>query len=110
MAYCHSQNIIHRDLKPENLLFESPDSLNLKVADFGSSSMLNRRRKLNGIFGSAYYVAPEVLSGDYNEKCDIWSIGIIMFILLTGRPPYPGNSEHEILEIVRKNPLNITKE
>ena len=71
MAYCHSQNIIHRDLKPENLLFESPDSLNLKVADFGSSSMLNRRRKLNGIFGSAYYVAPEVLSGDYNEKCDI---------------------------------------
>ena len=72
IAYCHDKGVIHRDLKPENILLEEKlDSLSIKVADFGSSCFLDSKKKLSGCFGSAYYVAPEVLTGTYDEKCDI---------------------------------------
>ncbi|CAG9317280.1 unnamed protein product [Blepharisma stoltei] len=111
VSYCHEKKVIHRDLKPENVLLEdSEGTLNVKIADFGSSCMLDKNRKLNGCFGSAYYVSPEVLTGSYNEKCDEWSCGIIMFILLTGRPPYQGRDQTFILKQVRDNPIRITPE
>ena len=110
VAYCHDRSVIHRDLKPENILLEELDnSLSIKVADFGSSCFLDSKKKLSGCFGSAYYVAPEVLAGEYNEKCDIWSTGVIMFILLTGRPPYNGRDENMILGQVKNTPLQIQK-
>jgi len=89
VSYCHSQGVIHRDLKPENILLSNKDdSLSIKVADFGSSCLLDKKRKLSGCFGSSYYIAPEVLRNSYDEKCDEWSCGIIMYILLTGKSPY----------------------
>lgn len=110
LTYCHDKNVIHRDLKPENILLLGEEKgFTLKVADFGSSCVLDKDRKLSGCFGSAYYVAPEVLKNNYNEKCDIWSLGVIMYILLTGRPPYSGKDTESILEQVRTNPLVITK-
>lgn len=110
IAYCHEKNVIHRDLKPENILLEEKQgNLSIKVADFGSSCFLDPKRKLSGCFGSAYYVAPEVLIGEYNEKCDIWSVGVIMFILLTGKPPYNGRDEKVILEQVKSTPLQIDR-
>lgn len=110
IAYCHNKHVIHRDLKPENILLEEKqDSLSIKVADFGSSCFLDSKKKLSGCFGSAYYVAPEVLVGEYNEKCDIWSAGVIMFILLTGKPPYNGRDEKAILDQVKNTPLQIEK-
>lgn len=109
LTYCHEKNVIHRDLKPENiLLLGEENGFTLKVADFGSSCILDTDRKLSGCFGSAYYVAPEVLKNNYNEKCDIWSLGVIMYILVTGRPPYSGRDTESILEQVRTNPLVIT--
>lgn len=109
ISYCHERHVTHRDLKPENILLEEKnDGLSIKVADFGSSSFIDSKKKLSGCFGSAYYVAPEVLLGDYNEKCDIWSVGVIMFILLTGKPPYNGRDEKVILEQVKNTPLQIT--
>jgi calcium-dependent protein kinase len=111
VAYCHSKSIIHRDLKPENILLdEIENSLTIKVADFGSSCIFDVDRKLTGCFGSPYYVAPEVVQGRYDEKCDVWSCGVIMYILLTGRPPYPGRTEREILRQVRDSPLRIAPE
>ena len=83
VAYCHERNIVHRDLKPENLLLltSNPDSL-LKVIDFGISSKLLPKHMLRTATGTLYYMAPEVLDERYNEKCDVWSCGVIMYILM----------------------------
>jgi calcium-dependent protein kinase len=96
--YCHSKGIVHRDLKPENLLLmrKSPDSL-LKVIDFGTSTLITPNQTIKGKIGTAYYMAPEVIKGHYNEKCDIWSCGVILFLLLSGKPPFNGKTEKEII-------------
>ena len=90
ITYCHRKNLVHRDLKPENIIFDkSPESCNnVKVIDFGNSVMFEPNSRLNVKFGSVYYIAPEVLRSDYNEKCDIWSLGVILYILLSGNPPF----------------------
>lgn len=91
ISYCHERNVVHRDLKPENLLLdrEAPDA-NIKVIDFGTSALFHSNQKLTQKYGTSYYIAPEVLRRDYNEKCDIWSCGVIMYILLSGKPPFYG--------------------
>ena len=109
ISYCHEKFVIHRDLKPENILLDDKlGELSIKIADFGSSCFLDANKKLSGCFGSAYYVAPEVLQNEYNEKCDIWSCGVILYILLTGKPPYPGRDSKLILNLVKTDPLKIT--
>lgn len=107
--YCHSQNIVHRDLKPENLLLDSeePNAI-IKVIDFGTSQKFDPNSKMHQTYGTPYYIAPEILAGEYNEKCDIWSCGVIMFILLSGRPPFDGQTDDEILENVSKGVYKIT--
>lgn len=83
VMYCHNAGIVHRDLKPENLLFENkaPNAL-LKVIDFGTSKKLSPNTKLKSLMGTAYYIAPEVIDGRYDVKCDVWSCGVILYILL----------------------------
>ena len=91
--YCHKNGICHRDLKPENILFlnkGNEENNPIKIIDFGLSQILFDKNKLTSPVGTAYYVPPEILSGDYNQKCDIWSAGIILCILLTGEPPFNG--------------------
>lgn len=56
---------------------------------------------MNQIYGTAYYIAPEILKSDYNEKCDVWSVGVILFILLSGKPPFGGDNDKEILDSVK---------
>lgn len=56
---------------------------------------------MNQIYGTAYYIAPEILKSDYNEKCDVWSVGVILYILLSGRPPFAGDNDKDILEAVK---------
>ena len=107
MSYLHSKKIAHRDIKPDNILFESNDALNVKLLDFGNSRQMGENEGMHGVFGTAYYVAPEVLMGDYDEKCDIWSIGVILFMLLSGNPPFNGSSDIHILEAVKKGSFSI---
>lgn len=98
VVYLHSKNIVHRDLKPENLLFESEEANSaLKLIDFGTCKHFSKADKLLERVGSPYYIAPEVISGNYNEKCDIWSLGVILYVLLSGVPPFFGKNDNEIL-------------
>lgn len=128
ILYCHAKGVCHRDQKPENFLFLNQDDLSiLKLIDFGLSKnfiegplnstqdsplkMRNRRQqKLNmkTRAGTPFYIAPEVLTGNYNEKCDVWSAGVIMYILLCGYPPFYGETNKEILEQVKKGKLDFS--
>ena len=111
--YCHTFDIVHRDLKPENIIFESPyeneesekeeeeneenkNSFSLKIIDFGLSIKKKREETLHTILGTPYYMAPEVLKGNYNENCDIWSIGAIAYYILSGHVPFNGQSNSEV--------------
>ena len=105
VTYCHQNGIVHRDLKPENLLLESPPKegkeIIIKMIDFGTSSLFNPTTRLHKRIGTPYYIAPEVLNMDYTEKCDVWSCGVILYILLSGYPPFPGKSNDDIMRKVR---------
>jgi len=101
--YLHIHGVVHRDLKPENILYESSnDDSNIKIADFGVSRALKKGTKLHSTVGTILYIAPEVLKNSYNEKCDIWSCGVILYTLLFGRPPFYGRSESEVEEKILK--------
>ena len=105
IAHCHNRGITHRDLKPENILFDSnKEDAEIKLIDFGLSRKYDKEQKMHSILGTPYYVAPEVLKGEYDEKCDIWSIGAVAYLLLCGEPPFTGNSNNEIFKkIVNDN-------
>ncbi|KAJ7537353.1 hypothetical protein O6H91_11G003000 [Diphasiastrum complanatum] len=109
VQYCHSRGIIHRDLKPENILLMSKTCPSqIKVADFGLA--VNVRpgdQKISGIAGSAYYIAPEVLKGKYSTEVDVWSSGVILYILLCGLPPFWDTTEEGIFEAIRHSRLDL---
>ena len=97
--YCHKMGIIHRDLKPENILITKNDNnfLDIKICDFGTSQIFKKGDIQKETIGSLFYVAPEVLKKNYNFKCDLWSCGIIMYILLTQKLPFSGKTDEEII-------------
>jgi calcium-dependent protein kinase len=104
IEYCHNNGIVHRDLKPENLLYlkEGTEEDNpIKIADFGLSQSINLKKVLSSKVGTSYYVPPEILAGNYNEKCDIWSSGIILYILLSGEPPFNGPNDETIFARIK---------
>ncbi|KAG2638414.1 CDPK-related kinase 5-like [Panicum virgatum] len=103
VAFCHIQGVVHRDLKPENFLFTSKDeNAHLKAIDFGLSDFVKPDERLNDIVGSAYYVAPEVLHRCYSTEADVWSIGVIAYILLCGSRPFWARTESGIFRSVLK--------
>ena len=114
LNYLHSNNIVHRDIKPENILIEKTKEkcplenefgINLKLIDFGTCHLIQNNDYLTLKVGSPYYIAPEVLRKKYNKKCDIWSAGIIMYILLIGYPPFNGTSHKEIFKEIKKGKI-----
>ncbi|PIN07073.1 Ca2+/calmodulin-dependent protein kinase, EF-Hand protein superfamily [Handroanthus impetiginosus] len=108
VAYCHLQGVVHRDLKPENFLFTSKDEHSpLKAIDFGLSDYVKPDERLNDIVGSAYYVAPEVLHRSYGTEADMWSIGVIAYILLCGSRPFWSRTESGIFRAVLKADPNF---
>ncbi|RAL46347.1 unnamed protein product [Cuscuta campestris] len=106
VAFCHLQGVVHRDLKPENFLFTKRDEdAPIKVIDFGLSDFIKPDQRLNDIVGSAYYVAPEVLHRSYNVEADMWSIGVITYILLCGSRPFWARTESGIFRsVLRADP------
>ena len=108
--FCHKMKILHRDLKPENILITGRNEDNyphIKICDFGASKIFekgvfNKRR-----IGSSYYIAPEVLRKQYTEKCDLWSCGVILYILLAGKPPFGGKNDQEVIKNVLKGVYDL---
>lgn len=105
ISYIHSMNVSHRDIKPENFVFENVASDNIKLIDFGlSSSFISVSEAKNKPFllrmrtpvGTKIYVAPEVYSKEYTEKCDLWSAGVMLYALLCGYPPFLSENEDDV--------------
>ena len=103
--------VIHRDLKPENILMEGdcdPDTI--KIIDFGGATLFDpsEETKLTLKIGTPYYIAPEVLKGTYNEKYDVWSTGVIAFMLLSGKTPFFGEND-EISKMILSGEIDMPK-
>jgi len=100
--YCHTHKIVHRDLKPENILLEQNREFDqIKIIDFGTSLVFDESKRLDEKLGTPYYIAPEVLAKSYGPKCDIWSVGVIAYIVLSGIPPFNGATDQEIMKKVK---------
>ncbi|KAI3792578.1 hypothetical protein L2E82_06461 [Cichorium intybus] len=108
---CHTMGVFHRDLKPENFLLLSTDEDSpLKATDFGLSVFFKPGDVFRDLVGSAYYVAPEVLRRHYGAEADIWSAGVILYILLSGVPPFWGETEQSIFDAVLRGNLDFVSE
>ncbi|KAF9617222.1 hypothetical protein IFM89_035104 [Coptis chinensis] len=102
VMYCHDNGVVHRDLKPENILLATKASSSpIKLADFGLATYIKPGQSLQGTVGSPFYIAPEVLAGGYNQAADVWSAGVILYILLSGMPPFWGKTKSRIFDSVR---------
>jgi len=93
IKYMHDNKIAHCDLKPDNFLFTSEDSSELKIIDFGMSKHTKSRNYMKNVVGTMFYIAPEVFQQHYTYHCDMWSIGVVMFIMLFGFPPFHGSND-----------------
>ncbi|CAI9087189.1 OLC1v1021203C2 [Oldenlandia corymbosa var. corymbosa] len=105
---CHFMGVMHRDLKPENFLLASKDEKSmLKATDFGLSVFIEEGKVYRDIVGSAYYVAPEVLRRNYGKEIDIWSAGVILYILLSGVPPFWAETEKGIFDAILQGEIDF---
>ncbi|KAL9240419.1 hypothetical protein vseg_014643 [Gypsophila vaccaria] len=109
VLYCHDKGVVHRDLKPENILLATKASSSpIKLADFGLATYIKPAgQSLHGTVGSPFYIAPEVLSGGYTQAADVWSAGVILYILLSGMPPFWGKTKSRIFDAVRAAELRF---
>lgn len=112
MRYCHSKKVAHRDLKPENLLLMSAQNDSaIKIADFGFAKKASTPNSLTTQCGTPGYVAPEILEGTpYDTKADMWSLGVIVYILLGGYPPFIEQNQRELFRKIRKGQYEFHEE
>ncbi|CAL9087051.1 unnamed protein product [Musa textilis] len=105
---CHFMGVIHRDLKPENFLLVSKDeNSELKATDFGLSVFIEKDKVFKDVVGSAYYIAPEVLQKNYGKEIDVWSAGVILYILLSGVPPFWAETEKGIFDAISQGYIDF---
>ena len=118
LSYLHSNNIVHRDLKLENILISDKEYVemtgeeyfDIKIIDFGNARIFDKNLKSNSIVGSSYYIAPEVFNRKYNRECDLWSAGVILYMLIVGSPPFDGKSDKQITSSIKAGIFNKQKE
>jgi len=111
MLYCHNLNIIHRDIKPENLLFSTkdPHTRIIKVSDFGLARFISNETLATTTCGTPGYVAPEILEQrPYGKACDYWSIGVVLYILLCGFPPFYDEDNMVLFEKIKNGKFEFS--
>jgi len=96
LNYLHEKNIVHRDIKPENILVATANPLNVKLSDFAASGYYVKNKEYCEIIGSPLYYSPEIIQGNSDEKCDLWSVGVVAYNLLYSKSPFNG-PDYEIL-------------
>ncbi|XVE93183.1 hypothetical protein REPUB_Repub01dG0168300 [Reevesia pubescens] len=107
IKYCHDMSVVHRDIKPENVLTASGQ---IKLADFGLAVRMSNGQSLTGVVGNPAYVAPEVLMGNYSEKVDIWSAGVLLHTLLVSLLPFQGDTLDSVFEAIKNADLDFENE
>ncbi len=106
LAYIHGQGIVHRDIKPENILFSKNSKYEtLKLIDFGLSTVFKSDKRYR--VGSPYYMSPEVIEGIFSFKTDVWSVGVILYVMLTGNFPFKGKTNIEVFEQIKQKTSNF---
>ena len=106
--HMHNSNISHRDLKPENCLFETKkENSEIKIVDFGLATRFTFDKGMSSVVGTPYYVAPEIINGNYGPECDLWSLGVILYTLLAGYHPFRGDNRNEIFKNVLKGKYSL---
>lgn len=105
LNYIHLRGIVHRDVKPENIMIDETD--HIKLIDFGTS-IDSKKEKVKGIQGTLLFMAPEVITHHiddttYNEKCDVWSVGAILYLICSGKPPFDSESDTELVDMIVNN-------
>ncbi|XP_073021883.1 calcium-dependent protein kinase 8-like [Primulina eburnea] len=108
---CHQHGVMHRDLKPENFLFANKkETAPLKAIDFGLSVFFKHGERFNEIVGSPYYMAPEVLKRNYGPEVDVWSAGVILYILLCGIPPFWAETEQGVAQAIIRSVVDFKRD
>ncbi|KAJ8907282.1 hypothetical protein NDN08_007397 [Rhodosorus marinus] len=111
LDYCHKNGVVHRDLKPENFLLDSDnEDATLKATDFGLSTFFNLPGVLSEPCGTPMYIAPEVIRGKYTHKADIWSAGVVLYILLSGKVPFYGKTDEDVLRATLRGKYNLDRD
>ena len=110
IEYCHSKRIAHRDIKPENILYaSSAEHARVKLIDFGLAKLSEKQLcTYQSIVGTPSFVAPEVIDGNYTLACDIWSLGIVLHVMLSGYLPFRGETTEDIFRSIKKGQLNFS--
>jgi len=112
MEHCHRKNIVHRDLKPENIVYKDDDHSLLVIIDFGDAKIVTDDEIYDDFVGTAFYLAPECVRnrrGWELKMSDMWTLGVIAYVLLTGRPPFWGRDNREILRRILKGKLTFPR-
>lgn len=107
IAYMHDKKICHRDIKPDNILFENTNQKSIKLIDFGISTKYIPETYLTDLVGTLYYMSPDLIDMHYNEKCDIWASGVVLYYILTGILLYQGSSEEEVIQNIYTRSLKF---
>ena len=102
VRYMNKRRLAHRDIKPENFMFKTRNGKVLKLIDFGLSQCFDHKKKMKTLAGSPYYLAPEVLQQEYTYKCDVWSLGVILYEMTTGDLPFYAENNNELFELIKK--------
>eukprot|EP00466_Bigelowiella_natans_P019627 jgi/Bigna1/44148/e_gw1.89.34.1 len=101
LKYLHARGIVHRDLKPDNIMYRTKESKEICVVDFGLAKQYSGSGSFNTLLGTPLYLAPEMIAAPgYGKECDMWAVGVILYVVLSGRPPFYSSNQKKLFKII----------